>query len=767
MFQHAEAFPGMDALRKWTLPILLLLAHTPAALAHEPDHTHASLTAAAFWYLGSPYTSTSARDRAVAGVVQEDNCPLYSSHFYNPRTEENTIANITINCPIASIGYVQQRAPDRAAALWNEAKGQYDSGDRLGAYETLGHILHLMQDMTSPSHCHNNPHGKLNDADCDQDDDDFENWGFCDSRGTRHIRDYWNQTTALPTDALRHNLEVLFPEGAQKACREPDELACHKAGEPNIAFTYVRRVAQIVYDFTTFQAVLTEVDTQPDSELKRMFPSLADAVGGWAIEGADENIGFTKGGCGRTEGTLDIQEEWWPMENADGEPLDFEDNGGDDGPDCTITGNNANQRIVAGVFLENIGGGGSGAGNSAVNAVVPKRWERKAAGRELYHELYGTRDNPDKRTMLRIYGDILYPIAIVYGAGLVNAFLEEIVGVPVADAGGPYEGECGVPITLDGSGSHDANGTIVSYEWDFEGDGVYDSTTTTPTVTHVFHSTTQGVIRLRVTDNDNPPLQAVDEATVTLRDTVPPTIHAIHASPATLWPPNHKMVGVAFTVDAADLCDESLTSRIVGISCTDSLDLGGGRHTTPDFSIRDDLTAELRSERAGGGDGRSYDVLISCKDDAGNETQAMATVRCEHDRGKGSVTVERVRILATPVAATGSSTGSQSTDSGSDNTGRSGAGATATALFGASPNPSRGEGWIGFQLRNPATATIDVFDARGRLVRRLATGDYPMGQHSVRWDGRSQDGAALGQGVYWLRLEAEGLRFVKRIVMIR
>ena len=626
--------------------------------------------------------------------------------------------------------------------------------------------------MTSPSHCHNNPHGKINDSDCDQDDDDFESWGFCDSRGTRHIRDYWNQSTAQPTEALQNNLSTLFPQGAQRACRGSDAQTCPKAGERNIATTYVRRVAQVVYDFTTFPAILTEADTQPESELKRMFPSLRDAVGAWAIDGQGENIGYTKGECGRSEGALDIQEEWWVMENPDGDPSDFEDNGGDNGPDCTITGGNADQRTAGGVFLENIGGGGSNAGNSAVDEVVPERWERVSAGREFYRDLYGTRDNPERRTMLRIYGDILYPIAIVYGAGLLNAFLEEIVGVPVADAGGPYVGECGVAITLDGSGSHDANGRIVSYEWDFEGDGTYDQTMATPTVTHVYHDAFHGVVRLRVTDNDSPALQGVDEAEVTIADTIPPTITAVHASPGALWPPNHKMVAVTFTVDATDLCDTSPVSRIIGIQSSEPGDLTGGRRATSDFAITGDLTADLRSERVGGGDGRTYDVRIACRDGAGNEAQAIAAVRVAHDQGKGSVTLERVTILPPTLAGgpseTDTPTGPQpGDDDGSQGSGGSGIGAS-TALFGASPNPSRGEGCrIGFYLRSAASAAIDIFDAGGRRVRRLTSGHHAAGWHSIPWDERRQDGAAIGQGVYWLRLDVDRQRFVKKLVLIR
>ncbi|MGH7575336.1 MAG: PKD domain-containing protein [Longimicrobiales bacterium] len=48
---------------------------------------------------------------------------------------------------------------------------------------------------------------------------------------------------------------------------------------------------------------------------------------------------------------------------------------------------------------------------------------------------------------------------------------------PVADANGPYEGLVGTPITLDGSASSDPDGTIESYDWDFNNDGVFDDAT--------------------------------------------------------------------------------------------------------------------------------------------------------------------------------------------------------------------------------------------------------------------------------------------------
>lgn len=736
---------------------LLILSWPSAAHAHEPDHTHASLTAGAFWFLASPHVSAEAQARAVEGTIREDDCPLYGSHFYNPRTNESTISNAgVIACPL--VDFTQQKAPDRARDYWNEAKQKYNAGHRLAAYQSLGHVFHLLQDMTSPSHCHNNPHGKINDRDCDQDDDDFENWGYCGSRDTKHIQDYWHQSAAVPTQRLRTNMSLLFPDGPQRA------------NGANRGSAYVRHVANLVYDFTTFDVILTEENNQPNSELKRMFPSLADAVGGWKIEGDGEDIGITKGGCGRSEGALDIQEEWWPMENPDDDDNDFTDRGTDSGSECKITGNNANQRIEGSVFLENIGGGGRAAGNSDADEVVPKVWERVAGGREFYFDLYGTRANPAKRTMLRIYGDILYPVAIAYGAGLLESFVEEVVQPPKAVAGGPYVGECGVPITFDGSGSSDSNGHIVSYEWDFDGDGTYDQTTTTPTVEHVYHTEFAGTVRLRVTDDDETPFSDEDVAEVRILDTTAPLIAAIHASQATLWPPNHKMVAVDFTVDATDLCDASPVSRVLEILSSDPEDGKGGRHTTPDGVIRGDLSVDLRAEWSSGRNGRSYDVRIGSQDAAGNVAYATAVMRVARDRGEPiavlqSVTIDSVSTATHPGGLPPPGDGDGGPDPGIPDD--PGAAAPATFhLVGAVPNPSRGSGGIEFSLGGSAQATIVIFDIAGRIVRRLADETYSAGRHVIAWDGRRDGGVLLAPGVYWIRLDAGGSRMVRQLVMV-
>jgi hypothetical protein len=86
--------------------------------------------------------------------------------------------------------------------------------------------------------------------------------------------------------------------------------------------------------------------------------------------------------------------------------------------------------------------------------------------------------------------------------GAVLDVINTAVHSPTANAGGPYSAVIGEPITFNGLNSFDPDGVIEYYEWDFDGDGVFDSLSTDATTTYTYTAAFRGIVTLRVTDSD-------------------------------------------------------------------------------------------------------------------------------------------------------------------------------------------------------------------------------------------------------------------------
>lgn len=90
----------------------------------------------------------------------------------------------------------------------------------------------------------------------------------------------------------------------------------------------------------------------------------------------------------------------------------------------------------------------------------------------------------------------------------------------------------------------------------------------------------------------------------------------------------------------------------------------------------------------------------------------------------------------------------------------------ATALH-ASPVPAIGETRLAFTLGSPTRVSLLLFDAGGRVVRRLHAGVLEAGMHSVTWDGRDEGGRLQAPGIYLARAEIGGVISSTRIVRLR
>ncbi len=84
------------------------------------------------------------------------------------------------------------------------------------------------------------------------------------------------------------------------------------------------------------------------------------------------------------------------------------------------------------------------------------------------------------------------------------------------------------------------------------------------------------------------------------------------------------------------------------------------------------------------------------------------------------------------------------------------------------PNPFNPKTTLRFELPSAGAVDLVVYDAQGRQVRGLLSGErYPAGPSSVVWNGRDDQGRSVGSGVYFYRLTAGEERLAGKVVLLK
>jgi len=93
---------------------------------------------------------------------------------------------------------------------------------------------------------------------------------------------------------------------------------------------------------------------------------------------------------------------------------------------------------------------------------------------------------------------------------------------------------------------------------------------------------------------------------------------------------------------------------------------------------------------------------------------------------------------------------------------------TATGFSRApSPNPGRGRTHFAIALAHTQRVELTIADVTGRHVARLQRGRLDAGEHAFDWLGATDSGMRAAAGVYFLILETEDLRQVRKVVVGR
>jgi hypothetical protein len=93
---------------------------------------------------------------------------------------------------------------------------------------------------------------------------------------------------------------------------------------------------------------------------------------------------------------------------------------------------------------------------------------------------------------------------------------------------------------------------------------------------------------------------------------------------------------------------------------------------------------------------------------------------------------------------------------------------TRAELLPVYPNPFSGSATVRYVLPEVSSVRLEVVDVLGRRVRVLQAGaSTTAGYHEKVWDGRSEDGAQVAGGLYFVRLKAEGRVHTKSVIVAR
>ena len=121
-------------------------------------------------------------------------------------------------------------------------------------------------------------------------------------------------------------------------------------------------------------------------------------------------------------------------------------------------------------------------------------------------------------------------------------------------------------------------------------------------------------------------------------DLTAPAIEGLTVTPSSIWPPNHKMVGVTVAYTVSD--GSGPVSCALAVSSNEPIDGRGDGHTLVDWRVIDAHHVKLRAEDSGKGKGkgkgkgegkgkgkgRIYTVTVTCSDATGNTSSASVPV---------------------------------------------------------------------------------------------------------------------------------------------
>jgi len=301
-------------------------------------------------------------------------------------------------------------------------------------------------------------------------------------------------------------------------------------------------------------------------------------------------------------------------------------------------------------------------------------------------------------------------LAVALGVGVAHANL-----APTASLDGPYKSSPGKPIYLSATTSSDPDGDGLTYRWDF-GDGI---TGVGAEVTHTFAASGVYQVKVRVTDPGELFSDAMSTATIQ----------------------DHVDAKAFFAFGINIILPQALPAWIYL------------QPINGDFNSRDALVSSLKL----GYNGQTVSALGKNRIGSDINHDGVDEIQASFRPGELRALFQSVPNGYTNVTV------SLQVELSSGETAMGTAAATIVKLSwlngkqlaSVAPNPLNPEAKLSYVTLKPGTASVQLFDIHGRLVRTLVEPQQvDAGLHEVTIDGRDDRGNKLASGVYYYRVQS-------------
>jgi hypothetical protein len=333
----------------------------------------------------------------------------------------------------------------------------------------------------------------------------------------------------------------------------------------------------------------------------------------------------------------------------------------------------------------------------------------------------------------RLIGAGIFSASVDFGGGmLISEGLADVYLVSFYDDTTAPEITCPADIEVEQTtpeGTPATDPAIVAF---LAGASATDDLDPAPVITHdapaVFPLGTT-IVTFRATDAAGNHAECT--ASVTVSENAPPQL-VVTLDKYVLWPPDNKLVTVCAEVTVSNMGDESIF-WLESITSNEIANLPGGDHSLPDIVGAlfgtPDLCYDLRAERSEHGNGRVYQIVYGASDGYNDAVYDSVEVRVPHQMVAGAL----------PPAA----------------------------IKSVHPNPFNPQMTLEYTVWATERVRINIYNAQGKLVLELVNKIMPAGDHRVTWNGLGRDGAAVGSGVYFVRMAAGPHVDTRKIVLLK